>query len=195
MRLGLSCLLALGLSTTGFGQILYEEAVSGDLSGNHLAPTNLNPSLGDNVIIGTTGFTDRDIFHLHLAFGMKLTKVVVNAYVSNDAASFLGLQAGSILTEDPDNNPNPANLLGYCLWGTGDEGFDLLPRMASQGGTIGFSIPLTGSDYTFWLQQGGDPTYYEVNFVTTPEPATLSLAVGIAGLKLRRRRDRKSIRS
>ncbi len=174
------------LSTSTWSQVIWNEDVHGDLSGDRFNPTSLNLGWGSNVVIGSMGEGDREYVHFHLAPGMELSQLRVLAYVSTDPLAFIGVQEGTIFTE-PHEGANPGNLLGYTLWGPQDIGVDILPRMGQAPSTIGFTPPLTGSDYTFWIQQTGDPTDYSLDFVTVPEPATISLGIGVAAILLRRR--------
>lgn len=172
-------------------QVIWDEAVNGDLSGNRLVPTSLALGLGNNNLIGSMGGSDKEYVHFSLAPGISLTSIVLTGYTSSDEFSFIGFQAGSTFTEDP-LTANPANLLGYALFGGSvDIGVDLLARMQAQTGTIGFTAPLTGSDYTFWIQQTGDPTEYSMNFTTVPEPTTIA-AIGFGILALVKRRRKPS---
>lgn len=172
-------------------QILWNESVNGDLSGDRLNPTNLSFAAGNNRILGTMGSTDKEYVHFTLAPGMALSQIIVVDYQSGDPISFIGVQAGNTFTE-PASGTEVANLLGYTLFGTDHIGTNILPAMGTGSGSMGFTPPLTGSDYTFWIQQTGDTTTYDLNFVTTvPEPGTLSLGVGAALLLLKRRRARK----
>lgn len=188
-----SALLFAGISLACLSQsqVIWDEGVHGDLSDDRLAPTSVSLGLGDNVLIAAMGGSDKEYFHIRLAPGMSLTSIIVDSYVSDDDFAFIGLQEGMVFTEDP-LTANPENMLGWTLWGTGDEGQDLLSRMASQSGTIGFVPPLGGSDYTFWIQQTGDPTTYQLNFTTVPEPGTLAaIGFGLAVLAKRRRKSSK----
>ena len=68
-------------------------------------------------------------------------------------------------------------------------GTDLLTLMGMEG--MGFSPPLTGSIYTFWVQQTDDFTEYALEFTVEPIPSPGAGAAGLlgaAGLVARRRR-------
>lgn len=184
--------VAFAICAASQAQVIWNEAVNGDLSGNRLAPTTLALGLGNNNLIASMGGSDKEYVHFTLAPGMSLTSIFLTGYVSNDEFSFIGFQAGSTMTEDP-LTANPANLLGYALFGgSADIGVDLLARMQAQTGTIGFTAPLTGSDYTFWIQQTGDATDYTLNFTTVPEPTTIAaIGFGLAVLAKRRRKSAK----
>lgn len=178
------CVAAPGASAA----VIWDESLDGDLSGNRLIPTTLSVGVGSNEIIGTTVHDDRDYFRFSLSPGQALTQIIVRNYVGVDEFSFLAVQAGTVITEDPIA-PDVSHLLGWSLWGTADIGNDILARMGTGQGAIGFVPPLTGSDYAFWLQQTGDETAYRLDFVVVPEPATLAaLALGAGIFAGRRRR-------
>jgi hypothetical protein len=53
---------------------------------------------------------------------------------------------------------------------------------------MGFTPPLTGSTYTWWIQQtGASLVTYQLDFVVTPEPATIGIMVTGALMVGRRR--------
>jgi hypothetical protein len=124
-----------------------------------------------------------------LAPGKALTGIFVRNYVSQDDAAFIAVQEGTFITEDPQA-ANVANLLGWTLFGPSEIGTDILPAMGANWGSIGFTPPLTGSNYAFWLQQTGDATDYTLSFQVVPEPASVVALGGMAALALRRRRSR-----
>ncbi len=192
----------LGVAGLGRSYLLWDESTNGDLSNDRLNPTNANLQLGSGQLFATTGGGDIDYLHIHLAPGMELDQLIFVEWVGFDKKGFIGVQAGSVFTE-PNTNTNVANLLGWSHYGpvVWNDGTDILPAMGSQGtifgndgeaegaGAIGFTAPLTGSDYTFWLNQtSSHAVTYELDFVASPEPASLlTLAGGIALLSRRRR--------
>jgi hypothetical protein len=180
--LGLGCFFAVAPA-----QVIWNETIHGDLSGDRLNPTGLSLGLGPNLLLANTGPGDREYVHFSLGAGMSLVGIHVVSYVSEDPIAFIGVQAGSVFTE-PHDNPDPANLLGWAFFGPEQLGQDILPAMGNGWDSIGFTPPLTGSNYTFWIQQTGNPSDYTLNFVVVPEPGTMSLAVGAAALLFRRRR-------
>lgn len=182
----ISCCFAIGQA-----QIIWDESVNGDLSGDRFNPTSLSLGVGNNEVIATMGPDDKEYVHFSLAPGTTLSQIILVSYSSVDPISFIGVQAGTTFTESPEA-PNVENILGYTLFGDEHIGTDILPAIGSGPGSIGFTPPLTGGDYTFWIQQTGDPTDYRLNFVTTPEPATISLGIGAALVMLRRRKSRKA---
>lgn len=188
-RFALSAVLVACLAAPGArAAVVWNESIDGDLSGNRLIPTTLAMGTGSNEIVGTTVHDDRDYFRFSLSPGQALTQIVVRGYEGVDEFSFLAVQAGTVITEDPIA-PDVGNLLGWSLWGTADIGNDILARMGTGQGAIGFVPPLTGSNYAFWLQQTGDETSYRLDFVVVPEPATLAvLAAGVGCVARRRRR-------
>lgn len=186
-------LALLSLSALGSANLLWNEGINGDLTDNRLSPNSFTLANGANTIIGTTGPGDRDYFHFSLAPGQSLTAIYLRGYVSQDDAAFLAVQEGTFITEDPEA-ANVANLLGWKLFGSGDLGTDILPAMGTNWGSIGFTPPLTGSNYSFWLQQTGDATAYTLEFQAqaVPEPATIAVVGGFLALAARRRRAKQS---
>src|ERR1044072_6964580 len=136
-------------------QILWNESVNGDLSGDRFNPTNLSFAAGSNRIIGSMGLTDKEYVHFSLAPGMALAPTIVVDYSRVDPISFIRVQAGNTFTE-PATGTTVGNLLGYTLFGDAHIGTDILPAMGTGSGSMGFTPPLTGSDYTFRIQQTGD---------------------------------------
>lgn len=170
--------------------VIWDESIDGDLTGDRFSPQDLTLSVGSNTIIGTTGFSDRDYFHFWNPLGNMITSVILRSYVSVDDVSFLAVQEGGFITEDP-LNADVGNLLGWTFFGTPEVGLDLLPMMGSNWGSIGFTPPLTGPEYSWWLQQTGDETAYVLEFNVVPEPSTLLVTAGLA-LGLRRRAKRRA---
>lgn len=184
----------------------YNEAVSGDLSGNGSAPSllgTLDPGVnnisGTMGSLGGTGPLDADIWNFTVAPGYDLTAINLVGYSATSGSlsnqSFMAIATGpSISTTDPSNH------LSNSLWGYGTDGFghvytDLLGLLQAgpEFGGIGFSGPLTPGNYTFWIQEGSDQINYSINFITSPtpvpEPGSMVL-LGVAGLWVLRRRRR-----
>ena len=192
MRYTLVTLGTLAVSASCHAGVVWNEAVNGDLSNNRLVPSQVNLSLGVNSVLGSTQGGDEDYLTIHIGPGLQFSQLIGVSYVSNDAKMFIGVQAGTTFTEDP-SNANVGNILGYTHFGTGtgNIGHDLLPGMGTAVGAIGFVPPLPSGDYTFWIQQLGLKTDWQLDFVTTnvvPEPASL---LGLAAVALLAKRRRK----
>lgn len=179
----------LGSASAASAQVFWNESVDGDLSDNRLNPTAVTLALGDNRLLGVVGPGDLDYLRITLPAGLFLSGIILEAYESVDQAAFIAVQEGTIFTET-NLNPEVSNLLGYALFGPAwvPVGEDLLPEMAVAPGAIGFTPPLTAANYTFWIQQTGDPTTYTMNFVVIPTPGTIGLLAGAGLLAMRRRR-------
>lgn len=163
----------------------WNEGTNGDLSGDRLSPTSLTLSLGTNSVTATSGGSptvDREYLHVTLPAGLQLSAINVASYAGTDSKAFIGVQSGSTMTVDPAA-PSAATLLGYYHFLEDDLGTNVLDDMATGPGAIGFTPPLAGSDYTFWMQQTGAPATYQLDFVTVPEPAGLTL-LAVAGAAL-----------
>jgi hypothetical protein len=199
-RITLKCsaLVAAGLIPIhGLAQVVWDESIDGDLSGDRFAPTALTLNLGDNNLLATSTGGDREYITFSVPAGQLLSSVFLDSYNDGDPVAFIGLQTGSTFTEDPAS-ANPANLLGYTHFGQPNVGTDLLPLIGTGLGAQGFTPPLQADTYTVWLQQLGLPTNYELNFVIAPvpEPATTAACVGgllLAGCLLRRLRSRHAV--
>jgi hypothetical protein len=178
---------------------LWDESISGDLSGDQSAPNPFTLSAGTNAVIGslrTSASTDnQDWIALTVQSGMQLSAVVLKTYVSTDQQGFTGVQAG---TNFVGSTVDPASYLGYSHFGTGpgNIGQDILPTMSTAAGASGFTIPLNSGSYVFLIQQTGSAaTSYEFDYIVIPEPATVTLvAFGCGVIFLRRRRSLKTRR-
>jgi VCBS repeat-containing protein len=184
----------------------YSEATNGDPSNNRLFPTQIALQNGDNVlqtrIESPTGRTDRDYIRFTVPEGFQLKSIVLDAYDAtlgtvDGGSSFMAVQRGDTFTENA-NTSNPANLLGYTLFGTGageggggapgavsaEVGDDLLDDLgATTGagggskGTQGFTGPLGAGNYTFWIQNLDGVTATTLRFVVEPVSAPNSAPV------------------
>jgi hypothetical protein len=200
----LACLIALAMSPQHAFAATFDESVNGDLSGNRLNPTHLTLSAGVHSVTATTGrlpseeevIYDQEYLRIDLPAGHKLVAINMEAYDSLDGTAFIGVQSGTTFSFDPeDARDNVGSLLGWAHFGLSEDhniGDDILPSIGAAGrGAIGFTPPLTGLSFTFWIQQTGDDTTYQLDFVVAavPEPAALILtAAGIGTLALMRPR-------
>ncbi len=146
----------------------YDESISGDISDDRLNPTAIALGPGNNRITasqqGDAFGRDIDYFTVTVPAGMRLRALHVINYTSalGDLA-FLGVQAGPIFTT-PFDNTKAADLLGGRVYGSFDIGFDILPMVGSMNGAIGFLPPLPAGEFTWWLNQTGDPSTVVLNF-------------------------------
>jgi hypothetical protein len=179
------------LASVSSAQVVWDENTDGDITGDRFNPDFKTLTPGNNLLRAMSGPGDREFIRLDVPNGFVLQSIVLDSYAGDDGVAFIGVQAGTFFTEDPDS-PNPANLLGYALFGTGmgNVGTDILDDMGAAPGTIGFAPPLASGPYTYWIQQTGDPSTYQFNFVVAPvpEPTTLAaFAIGAVALFRRRR--------
>ena len=175
-----------------------------DFSDNGLAPSAFVLDPGLNVIAGDVGFhtsgpllgqLDFDYFALTVPVGHKLASLVLGPNTNvGGAFSFVGVQAGSVVTVDP-NAGTAAGLLGWTHYGPADLGLDILAPMGlARAGATGFTPPLSSGTYTFWVQDfSSTGIVYDFQFTVTaiPEPATTALmlaGLGVVGAAVRRRK-------
>lgn len=183
-----------GAGRASGGVVVWDESIHGDLSGNRLAPTNLSLGLGTNAVIATSVAGDLEYVHMSLPAGGAFTSIVLSGWISEDNVAFIAVQAGTVFTEPPVGT-NVANLLGWTHFGpfAVPPGEDLLGPMGTGFGAIGFTPPLAGSDFVFWIQQTGPaPTTYRLDFNVVPTPGGAGLLWVAAGLGLSARRRRRT---
>ncbi|WP_461783307.1 PEP-CTERM sorting domain-containing protein [Prosthecobacter sp.] len=170
---------------------LWNEAVSGDLSGNHLAPTPVTFNSGTNTIMGSMGDApadgiplDRDIFTFTIAPGFQLNAIDVINY-SPRSQPFYAIAPGTSISIT-NSSGHLANTLVTGL-------NDLLFQMAggSFSGGTGISSPLGPGTYTAWFQEVSAVVTYQMDYqvAAVPEPSHgMLLLSGIGGLLIRRSR-------
>ncbi len=191
-------LVAAALAPSAWATTVYDEGVSGDLSGSGASPSFVTMAAGSNVVIGSTGrvngAVDRDYFSFTVPVGLVLSAITpLTGTGVIGSLSFLGLQAGTQVTA-PTGGPATA-LLGWHHYALADIGVNMLPGVGAGAGAIGFTGPLPAGNYSVWIQETGVGTVpYLMEFSLTaavPEPASrlglLLGLVGLAGLRLRAR--------
>jgi hypothetical protein len=165
----------------------YNETISGDLSGNRATPTTFNLTVGSNDLFATTAGGDLDVVNVNVPAGNRLSRLFLRSFTNAgfDTTAFIGLQAGSTFTVDP-NIDGAANLLGYTHFGSGpgNVGADILPSIGTGPGSIGFTPPLNSGPYSVFLQQLGTANTYQLDFVVEPIPEPATIALCGAGLVL-----------
>ncbi len=183
---------------------LYDESVSGDLSGDRFSPSAFALAVGSNVLRATSGGNDLEYIRLDVPAGYRLDRIGVEGYVVPGAAnnSFIAVMRGPQFTEPAEVLAiNVSNLLGYALFGNKAGGVpvggDLLPVMANAAGAARFAPPLAAGTYTFWIEERvplpSDGATYALNFHVSPVPepaAALLLLAGLGATAARWRRMR-----
>ena len=203
----LAIALFAGLATSANAQVVFDDAVNGNASGDGDAPTEVTFSLGSNIINGTVTSPDntRNYYTFTIGAGQELSAInldsisvsVGDPVVDNPAdPGFFALVAGttSVVPNSSDDLPDFVNL-GGDLFAPADAGADLLARIADGGISSGSGFSNIGAgDYTFVIQQTGpEASSFSLDFqVTTavPEPTSgiLLAGLGLVGLARRRRR-------
>ena len=191
----------LALVGTGLAQaaVAWDESVSGDLSGDGLAPSFAALVAGSNTLRGTTGrpaggAIDRDYLHISVPAGHALQSLWVRTGTTTiGGGSFVGLMSGSQFTIPPSTF-TADGMLGFTLFGPDQLDTDLFDVMSLPSlGSSGFEVPLPAGDYSLWVQETGTGSVsYALEFtvVVVPEaPTVLTMLGGLALLAgaLRRR--------
>lgn len=186
-RLGLAgalCTVAGLLSAaTASAGIIYDEGVSGDLSGSFAAPTLLSLGVGANTVVGqmgpngntgAVGGNDADYFTFTLGSGETLDSITVDTYAfspTDPGVSFFGYVMSVAFA-----GQGIGDIDGFVLF-NGASG-DILDDIAA--GALG------AGDYAFWVQETSQNTIdYQLTFNTSrtadvPAPAApLLLGIGL----------------
>ena len=170
----------------------WNEADNGDLSDDYQNPTLVTLAPGVNTIRATSGSAtaiDIEYFRIDLPAQWQIDAIILRDFVSgSDSLAFIGVQEGTSFTFPASEAYTRSHeLLGWAHFGPYEDddfdaiGKDFLPTIGTGGGAIGFTGPLTGSSYTFWSQQQGQPITYELEFVVSavPEPTTALAAISV----------------
>jgi hypothetical protein len=188
--------IACAISAVSSAQVIWDENVHGDISGDRLNPDFVTLSAGSNFLMATSGPDDREYIRLDVPVGFQLNAIILESYQGLDEVAFIGVQAGTVFTEEHIGT-DPGNLLGWTLFGPAIQSIpsDILDDMSVGAGAIGFTPPLSSGPYTYWIQQTGDPATYRFDFQVAPVPEPASMAaLGIGTLALLRRRKSNNCR-
>lgn len=171
--------LCLG-SSPSMAATAWDESASGDLSNSGLAPTGVTLVAGSNLVLGDTGNVggvDRDYFSFTVPAGLQWVGVtVLQGTTVLGSSSFIGVQAGGQVTA-PTGGP-ATDLLGWALFAPADIGSNILPRMGTGAGALGFSAPLGAGTYAVWVQEtaaGSSHYAFDFTLAAVPEPASYAL--------------------
>jgi hypothetical protein len=180
--------------------VVFDEARDGDASDDRFAPTTVALTEGVNTLRGFSGQSptsdvhDLDYITFTIPVGFELGSFVLQAASVGGAFSFVGLQAGPIITIPADWTSVESPLLGWAHFGTAEVGLDLLPTIANSPGSVGFSGPLQSGTYALWIMEldTSEPHTYSFGFGVTAVPAPSALLVSalfgvVAGRRTRTR--------
>ena len=177
--------------------IVYDEGVSGDLSGSGLTPTSISLGVGSNQIFGTTGRSealvqDRDYFAVSIPSGYEIVSLIELAGTTVvSGVSFLAVQTGTQVTVS-QTPADATGLLGWLHFPATAVDIDVLTALGSSGaGATDFVPPLPSGNYAFWVQDTGigSSSYGFDIVVAVPEPGVATaLLVGLAAVGVARAR-------
>ncbi len=179
--------------------ITFDEAVAGDLSDNRLAPSSLVLGSGLNTLTGSFGSSpvpdvlDLDYVTVTVPTGYVLDGFIVLAANVGGAFSFVGMQAGDVVTIPHDWASIESPLLGWAHFGSSSVGVDIFPELGSAPGAVGFDGPLGPGNYALWIMELDASSPYSYSFglhlTAVPEPGAMALIVIALGVAGRRRRS------
>lgn len=184
----LALLFSILFAASVSADIVHDESVDGDLSGDFAVPTPLTFATGANTILGdigangNTGSTnglDADYFTVVVVAGQELNSIFVDSRTGPGFQSFFGFTEGSEFTGQGNGDID-----GNVLFNDGSG--EVINALA--GG------PLGPGTYSFWIQEtdGSGVVDYSFTFGVTnavPEPSTLVFGlIAGCGLAIRRRR-------
>ena len=158
-----------------YENVVYNEAVDGDLSGDNNATTAVTLAPGDNRVISSQqGSVDQaNFFTFQVPAGYEFSQLIVDSYEGADAIGFIGLDEGNVISGVPTSNA-PSRLIGGLSYGTANVGSDILPEMGDANNPaagfvdgFGFTAPLASGEYTIWLNQTGGLSTTVLNIVLT----------------------------
>ena len=157
----------------------YHEAADGDLSGDHLSPTFIHLEAGSNLVTasqqGDAFGRDVDYVTVTVPAGMVISAIQIENWSGNPASpAFIGLQSGTSFTVDAQTAQN-SDLLGGASYA--GPSANILTTMGALPGATGFLPPLFAGDYTFWLDQTGDPSTATLDFVMSAQATGPEIAV------------------
>lgn len=179
-----------------FGAVFaYDEAITGDISNNYLAPLVFTPTAGVSTLKGSVALNNPDLFTIVVANGLVLDSIRLLSYATSSSdpgnVSYLLSQPRATLSRPPTNGNNYGAPIGYTSFGafavTGN--LNLLPTITA--GPPYFSITEFGAgSYAFWVNETGPASTYEFafNLTAVPEPSVMTAL--LAGLPLIWRRRR-----
>ncbi len=172
----------------------YSEAIDGELSNDFVEPTLVLMDLGSNMLTGELagGESDVDLFRFSVPMGQQLAAIRILGFTGGGGGSFFGIQSGVELSSSPVPSSSFADPIGYAIISASDAAVDrdILPTVAS-GPPFNGASALSSGNYVVWLNETGQPSTYQIEFViaAVPEPSlSATLALGLLGCFARRRR-------
>lgn len=174
-----------------------DESTVGDFSDDRFAPTALQLSPGVTVLGGWFGSSavpdqhDLDYVTFTVPAGHVLSRMTLEEAYVGGAFSFVGMQAGPIVTIPATWTRIESPLLGWAHFGSATVGLDLLPDMAASPGSVGFAAPLPAGTYALWIMELDSSEAYRYAFglevTPVPAPATVAAVAAVLALGHRRR--------
>jgi hypothetical protein len=154
-----------------------DEVTAGDFSDDRFHPTIVTLEPGLNTIRGRSGLSpvpdvpDLDYVTIHVPALHRLDRFIVSSASVGGAFSFVGIEAGPIISIPADWSNINTPLLGWAHFGSASTGQDLLPLMANSPGSQGFTPPLPSGAFTLWIMELDTSEQYSYDFQLCVEPS------------------------
>ncbi|MBM4113467.1 MAG: hypothetical protein FJ253_08895 [Phycisphaerae bacterium] len=168
-------LVAMTIASTAGAQVLWNEGVSGDASGNPSAPSNAGVVVaGSNLFMGSVtnsgGADQRDYITFVVPAGVEITQLILNTLSPNNLVwTHFDDGPTSVI---PGAGTAASLLAGAHIEAATPDGTDLFPNYQAGSPDLlagpGFSGPIAPGTYTFLMQQASPVlTTYSLNFVAS----------------------------
>lgn len=181
MKRTLAIVALAAAGTAASANVVWDEAVNGNLSNDPLNPTQINFAVGDNIVRGSTlgpsappsdGY---DVFRFTIESGWTLQSIILSAY-----SPATGGTSGFNFSTGAAAAVVGANVLFGPGVGGANVGQDFLVTQS-----VG---PLGANEYFMEIREFGGPiAVWELNFNVVPAPSAMAM-LGFSGLIAARRR-------
>jgi hypothetical protein len=168
---------------TAFASVV-DESTAGDFSDNRLAPTLVRLGSGVSTLRGRFGVSptvdvaDLDYVTIEVPPTHRLDRMMLSSAFAGGAFSFVGIEAGPIISIPANWTNINTPLLGWAHFGSATVGQDMLELMRNTPGSVGFTPPLAAGLYTLWIMELDTSEAYSYEFQLCVEPSCAGDSTG-----------------